>query len=183
MGSTETRPIASGPLRACPANPRYFTDDTRRAIYLTGSHTWSNMRDKGPKIHLQYTRGCNVLYMDPCPVFPGDLHGPAEQGIRETMGHTLHRANRIDLASITSHCSVCPTGYCLANPGKESLACQQGAGEFFLFVEAGTHEYEWVHVRTGATIDRGTITVDKGGCRRFAPPSSAWALLYLNARN
>ncbi|MBI5510883.1 MAG: hypothetical protein HY903_19150 [Deltaproteobacteria bacterium] len=30
----------TGPLRLHPANPRYFTDDTGRAIYLTGSHTW-----------------------------------------------------------------------------------------------------------------------------------------------
>lgn len=34
-----------GPLRRNPANPRYFTDDTGRAIYLTGSHTWAVMQD------------------------------------------------------------------------------------------------------------------------------------------
>ena len=32
-----------GPLRVSPANPRYFTDDSGRAIYLTGSHTWANL--------------------------------------------------------------------------------------------------------------------------------------------
>lgn len=37
-------PIA-GPLRANPANPRYFTDDTGHAIYLTGSHTWAVQND------------------------------------------------------------------------------------------------------------------------------------------
>jgi len=40
------RPIA-GLLRANPANPRYFTDDTGRAVYLTGSHTWNNLIDMG----------------------------------------------------------------------------------------------------------------------------------------
>jgi hypothetical protein len=39
-------PIA-GTLRTNPANPRYFTDDTGRAIYLTGSHTWNNLIDMG----------------------------------------------------------------------------------------------------------------------------------------
>jgi hypothetical protein len=34
-----------GPLRRNPANPRYFTDDAGRAIYLTGSHTWAVMQD------------------------------------------------------------------------------------------------------------------------------------------
>lgn len=35
----------SGPLRVHPTNPRYFTNDSGRAIYLTGSHTWTNLQD------------------------------------------------------------------------------------------------------------------------------------------
>jgi hypothetical protein len=38
---------ASGPLRVCAENPRYFADASGRAVYLTGSHTWSNFRDMG----------------------------------------------------------------------------------------------------------------------------------------
>jgi hypothetical protein len=44
---------ARGPLRAHPANPRYFTDGTKladgslKAVYLTGSHTWNNLVDMG----------------------------------------------------------------------------------------------------------------------------------------
>ena len=38
---------AAGPLIVHPSNPRYFTDDTGRAVYLTGSHTWSNLKDMG----------------------------------------------------------------------------------------------------------------------------------------
>ncbi len=37
-----------GPLRVSAENPRYFTDDSGRAIYLTGSHTWDNLVDMGP---------------------------------------------------------------------------------------------------------------------------------------
>ncbi|MBN1804786.1 MAG: hypothetical protein JW837_06015 [Sedimentisphaerales bacterium] len=37
-----------GPLRVLRDNPRYFTDDSGRAVYLTGSHTWSNLVDIGP---------------------------------------------------------------------------------------------------------------------------------------
>ena len=36
-----------GPLRACPENPRYFADGSGRAVYLTGSHNWSNFKDMG----------------------------------------------------------------------------------------------------------------------------------------
>ena len=38
---------ARGPLRANPANPRYFIDDGGRAVFLTGSHTWANLQDSG----------------------------------------------------------------------------------------------------------------------------------------
>ncbi|HUU29238.1 MAG TPA: DUF6298 domain-containing protein [archaeon] len=33
------------PLRVHPSNPRYFTDNSGKAIYLTGSHTWSNLQE------------------------------------------------------------------------------------------------------------------------------------------
>jgi Family of unknown function (DUF6298)/FG-GAP-like repeat len=42
-----TRIRIDGPLRVHPSNPRYFTDNSGRAIYLTGSHTWANLQDIG----------------------------------------------------------------------------------------------------------------------------------------
>lgn len=36
-----------GPLRPHPDNGRYFTDNSGRAILLTGSHTWENFQDIG----------------------------------------------------------------------------------------------------------------------------------------
>ncbi len=49
-----------GPLRVHPKNPRYFTDDGKRVVYLTGSHTWSNLQDMGPS--------------DPPPAFDFDAY-------------------------------------------------------------------------------------------------------------
>lgn len=50
---------ATGPLRVNPANRRYFTDAGGKAIYLTGSHTWPNLLDRGtispPGIAFDYT--------------------------------------------------------------------------------------------------------------------------------
>lgn len=54
FGTAATSKPAQGPLRIHPENPRYFTDGTKRpdgslkAIYLTGSHTWANLIDRGP---------------------------------------------------------------------------------------------------------------------------------------
>jgi hypothetical protein len=39
--------VATGPLRVCPRNPRYFTDGSGNAIYLTAAHTWDNLPDIG----------------------------------------------------------------------------------------------------------------------------------------
>jgi hypothetical protein len=36
-----------GLLRIDPVNPRYFTDGSGKAVYLAGSHTWGNFRDRG----------------------------------------------------------------------------------------------------------------------------------------
>lgn len=41
------RPAARGPLRPHPTNPRYFADDRGEPVYLTGSHTWTNLQDAG----------------------------------------------------------------------------------------------------------------------------------------
>jgi hypothetical protein len=46
---TETESLINGTLRVHPKNPRYFTDKSGKAIYLTGSHTWENFQDIGVK--------------------------------------------------------------------------------------------------------------------------------------
>jgi hypothetical protein len=38
---------AKGPLRVHPKNPRYFTDGSGKAVYLTAAHTWANLQDLG----------------------------------------------------------------------------------------------------------------------------------------
>lgn len=35
----------NGPLRTCPNNTRYFTNNTGEAIYLTGSHVWHSLKE------------------------------------------------------------------------------------------------------------------------------------------
>ncbi|MFT3945837.1 MAG: DUF6298 domain-containing protein [Agriterribacter sp.] len=38
-------PAINGPLKHLNSNPNYFTDNTGKAIFLTGSHTWENFQD------------------------------------------------------------------------------------------------------------------------------------------
>lgn len=43
--------LATGPLRALPSNPRYFTDGSGRAIYLSGPHNWYSLQDNGHRLY------------------------------------------------------------------------------------------------------------------------------------
>jgi hypothetical protein len=56
---------ATGPLRVNPANPRYFTDGSGKANYVTGSHTWANLMDRGtlhpPQVPFDYA--ANMKWM------------------------------------------------------------------------------------------------------------------------
>ena len=47
-GAGGSRRPASGPLRRCPGNPRYFADASGKPVYLCGSHVWNNLVDMGP---------------------------------------------------------------------------------------------------------------------------------------
>ncbi len=50
-----------GLLTAHPTNPRYFTDGSGRAIYLTGSHTWNNLQHNSVYPGVDYERYLDFL--------------------------------------------------------------------------------------------------------------------------
>ena len=55
---------ATGPLKVSKSNSRYFVDSTGKAVYLTGSHTWSNLQDSGltnPPPKFDYTAYLDFL--------------------------------------------------------------------------------------------------------------------------
>jgi hypothetical protein len=51
----QVSPAINGLLRIHPANPRYFTDNSRRAVYLAGSHTWSVLVDSRSEPPFDYS--------------------------------------------------------------------------------------------------------------------------------
>jgi hypothetical protein len=46
-----TPPSKMGPLRVSKANLRYFEDGSGKIVYLTGSHTWTNLQDGDERKH------------------------------------------------------------------------------------------------------------------------------------
>lgn len=67
MTAGSTRPnttATNGPLHVDPVNPRYFADAADQVVYLTGSHTWSNLQDNGgsdPPPVFDYTQYLDFL--------------------------------------------------------------------------------------------------------------------------
>lgn len=56
--------VQSGPLRVSPANSRYFTDNSGKAIFLAGDHTWYTLQDSGtsdPPKSFNYTAFLDFL--------------------------------------------------------------------------------------------------------------------------
>ncbi len=47
IGSASRSAFAAGPLQVSAENPRYFADADGAIVFLTGFHTWSNLKDMG----------------------------------------------------------------------------------------------------------------------------------------
>ena len=64
VDSAVAQRVISVPLRTLASIPNYFTDDTGKAVYLTGSHTWNNLQDWGNEGSIQpldFTAYVNML--------------------------------------------------------------------------------------------------------------------------
>jgi hypothetical protein len=52
MDATPAREHASGPLRHSIAGSPYFSDNSGKAVYLTGSHVWNNLQEIEPPLRM-----------------------------------------------------------------------------------------------------------------------------------
>lgn len=113
----------NGVLRVCPENHRYFTDDSGQAIYLAGSHTWNNFRDRNQG--------------DP----PTAFDYPAFLDFQEKFHHNFFRLwawelpRTYQVEGIVWHCNVFPwprTGPGLATDGKPRFDLAQLLPGFFM---------------------------------------------------
>jgi hypothetical protein len=59
--SEKKEEVARGPLRVLPSNPRYFTDGTGKAIYMTGAHIFNTFQDWSDHPSLDYEGHLNFL--------------------------------------------------------------------------------------------------------------------------
>jgi hypothetical protein len=122
---------AAGPLRVLESNPRWLTDGSGRAIYLTGSHIWQSLQDSG----LLMERGAQ----NPPPVFDFDAY----LDFLEKRGHNFIRLWRwepsrftddIDPPSVVKYCRPHPwprTGPGMARDGAPKFDLERFDPEYF----------------------------------------------------
>ena len=157
-----------GTLRVHPENPRYFADNSGKAILLAGSHTWPNLVDMGPS--------------DPPPAFDFDAHLKRLQqhGHNFTRGWTWepikwdntrmkNPERRNGAHTVAPHPWPC-TGSGLAPDGKPRFDPE-------LTVTGGLLSVAWLHPVTGGSSTAETVA---GGARpRFTAPAGEPVVLLL----
>jgi hypothetical protein len=151
-----------------------------KVVISDTDHLWGHTGGTPEWAWKSFMRGLNTLFMDRGV---GTLPPVADWrgAVRDAMGHTRMYAQKMDLAAAVPQNSstACSTRYCLVNPGLEYLVYQPGSGGFSVNLLAGTYQYEWLNVRTGAVAARGSVTASNGS-RTFSPPFSGQAVLYLS---
>lgn len=159
---------ATGPLRVHPTNPRYFTDGSGRAIYLTGSHPWNTIQDMG--------------ITQPPPAFDFD----AFLDFLEKHGHNFVRLWRYELTEWTGwNEKQPPVRFTAQHPWKRTGpgAALDGLPKFD-FEQWDETYFERLRSRVHAAQRRGiyvSVMLFEGWCLRIKPDT--WAGHPLNAAN
>ena len=157
-----------GPLRVHPENPRYFTDGSGRAVYLTGSHPWHSFQDIGvtqPPAKFDFGTYLDFL----------DKHG-----------HNFIRLWRFELTEWTGwNEKLAPLRFTAQHPWKRT-----GPGKAldglpkFDFAQWDDAYFERLRSRVQAAQRRGiyaSVMLFEGWCLRINP--SSWAGHPMNAAN
>ncbi len=123
-----------------------------------------------------FTRGHNMLYMDPWGYSHFELRGPeGDPGARQAMGLAVALSRRIDLSHFLPRPDLVSTGFALASPGDgyvvykpEGLRCQLDLRD-----SDAAFELEWLHP-TDAVSTRANRFAGGRVVHLVAPDGGAW---------
>jgi hypothetical protein len=168
--------------------------DGRKVILTDTDHLWGHGAEVG-WIWKSFTRGMNVLFMDPWEPIPADMPGWVQGGVslnrrsyhlwdpvRRNLGYARRYAERLDLNACVPHGDLCTSTYCLANPGHGYLCYLPAGGHegLDLWAAPGTFTAEWFDPATGRAHAGGDL---QGGRRHaLGAPFPGPAVLYLMRR-
>lgn len=179
---------SNGPMLEYRYNPP--AGDGRKVVVTDTDHLWGHGCET-QWIWKSFTRGLNVLFMDPWIRIPGELGYYQDDSVssnqryyykydemRRNLGYARQFALKMDLNRCVPSGHLCTSTYCLANPGHEYL-CHFPAGGtecVKLRGQTGKFKVQWLDPRTGKTYE-GPIA--EGGKRPaltapFPGPSVAY---------
>jgi hypothetical protein len=181
-----------------PSNGRLFEyrynpppADGSKVVVNDTDHLWGHGCEV-PWIWKSFTRGHNLLFMDPWEPIPDNLDWWQDgdvtrnqryyhdwDAVRRNLGYVRRFANHMDLAACTPRPELCTSTYCLAGPndclcyfpagGHEGLDLWEAEGEF---------QAEWFDPATGRTTPGGALTGGNRHARQAPFPGPA--VLYLH---
>lgn len=141
-----------------------------KVVVSDTDHIWGVGGDE-PWVWKSFTRGLNVLYMDP-------YDSSANLAIRTSMGYARMYGDKMNLAAMIPSTTISSTSYCLANPGNEYLVYAPLGGTFTVNFGTGVYNVEWFSPSTGKTTNGGSVLGN--ALRSFTAPFNGDAVLYLN---
>lgn len=147
--------------------------DGSKVLISDTDHLWGHGGEVA-WIWKSFTRGINVIFMDPWEPIPGggerkswmdgnitknQRYYYAWEPIRRNLGYARHIAEKMDLNVCIPHNELCTSTYCLANPGSEYLCyLPAGGSEGLDLTEAeGIYDIEWLNPATGVTTEGGGV--------------------------
>ncbi len=182
-----------------PGNGRLFeyrfnppAADGSKVIISDTDHLWGHGGDMD-WVWRSFTRGLNVIFMDPWEPHPGDFdlwrfdenvtynqrYFYAWDPLRRNLGYTRYFADRMDMNACVPRNDLCTSTFCLADKGKEYLFYFPSGGHegLDLWDADGIFAVEWFNPLTGLTYKSDDI---KGNnCYDLAAPFEGPAVLYI----
>jgi len=165
--------------------------DGRKVILNDTDHLWGHGCEVA-WIWKGFTRGMNMLFMDPWEPIPGELDWWQDGAIsrnqryyyawdpmRRNLGYARRFALRVDLNTCVPHNELCTSTFCLANPGSEYIVYLPCGGYegLDLWKVPGQFAVEWFNPTTGVTVTGDHL--DGGKHQAVCAPFEGSAVLYL----
>ena len=181
-----------------PSNGRLFeyrynppAADGTKVILTDTDHLWGHGAEVS-WVWKSFTRGMNVLFMDPWEPIPEDMPGWQRGGaslnrryyhawdpVRRNLGYTREFAQRMNLNTCVPRSELCTSTYCLADAGREYLCFYPCGGHegIDLWDAPGRFSVEWFDPATGERRQGEELS----GAKRYAlgAPFPGMAILYL----
>jgi len=143
----------------------------QKVILNDTDHLWGHGCEIG-WIWKSFTRGMNVLFMDPWEPIPGDLdwwqdgditrnqrYYYAWDDMRRNLGYTRNIARIYDLNQCVPDLNFCTSTYCLANRDRQYVCFFPAGGSEGLDLTGLTGEFqvEWLNPATGVTVKGAAV--------------------------